>query len=178
MGAGQGDFDYAPGSLCQNRIVDLSCDIYGDGVNVAARLEGLAEPGGICISGTAFDHAVSKANVGFASLGEQRLKNIADPVRVYRVLLNPSKPGKIAGRSYWPGARTVILTTLLAGAPKGKRRVDKVPHGRWKTATFLAALRNDAHGAFAEGIATEINTYNGNNRNNGVVLPHRLDRDR
>ena len=96
-------------------IVDGS-DIYGDGVNVAARLEGLAEPGGICISGTAFDHAVNKANVGFASLGEQRLKNIADPVRVYRVLLNPSKPGKMAGRSYWPGARTVILTTLLAGA--------------------------------------------------------------
>ena len=59
-------------------------DIYGDGVNVAARLEGLAEPGGICISGTAFDHAVNKADVGFASLGEQRLKNIADPVRVYR----------------------------------------------------------------------------------------------
>ena len=86
-------------------IVDGN-DIYGDGVNVAARLEGLADPGGICISGTAFDHAVNKADVGFASLGEQRLKNIADPVRVYRVLLNPGKPGKIAGRSYWPGTRT------------------------------------------------------------------------
>ena len=71
-------------------IVDGN-DIYGDGVNVAARLEGLAEPGGICISGTAFDHAVNKADVGFASLGEQRLKNIADPVRVYRVLLNPGR---------------------------------------------------------------------------------------
>ena len=76
-------------------IVDGS-DIYGDGVNVAARLEGLAEPGGICISGTAFDHVVNKADVSFASLGEQRLKNIADPVRVYRVLLDPSKPGKIS----------------------------------------------------------------------------------
>jgi adenylate cyclase len=94
-------------------IVDGS-DIYGDGVNVAARLEGMAEPGGICISGTAFDHAVNKADVGFASLGERRLKNIADPVRVYRVLLNPGKPGKMAGRSYWLGARTAILATLLA----------------------------------------------------------------
>jgi adenylate cyclase len=47
-------------------------DIYGDGVNLAARLEGLAEPGGICISGAAFDHAVNKTDVGFASLGERR----------------------------------------------------------------------------------------------------------
>jgi adenylate cyclase len=55
---------------------------YGDGVNVTARLESLAEPGGICISGTAFDHAVHKAGVGFESLGEKQLKNTADPVRV------------------------------------------------------------------------------------------------
>jgi class 3 adenylate cyclase len=60
-------------------IVDGN-DIYGDGVNVAARLESLAEPGGICVSGTAFDHVVHKADVGFASLGEQRLKNIAPGV--------------------------------------------------------------------------------------------------
>jgi adenylate cyclase len=70
-------------------------DIYGDGVNIAARLEAMAEPGGICISGTAFDHAVHKVDVGFADLGVQRLKNIADPVRVYRVLLDPDKARKI-----------------------------------------------------------------------------------
>ena len=69
-------------------------DIYGDGVNIAARLETMAEPGGICISGTAFDHAVHKVDVGFASLGAQRLKNIADPVRAYRVLLDPEKWGR------------------------------------------------------------------------------------
>jgi adenylate cyclase len=89
-------------------IVDGN-DIYGDGVNVAARLESLAEPGGICVSGTAFDHVVHKADVGFASLGEQRLKNIADPIRVYRVLLNLGDAGKRAGRSYWPGTRVLIL---------------------------------------------------------------------
>ena len=89
-------------------------DIYGDGVNVAARLEGLAEPGGICISGTAFDHAVNKADVGFASLGVQRLKNLADPVRVYRVLLNPDDAGKKVGRSYRPGARTLVLAGIGA----------------------------------------------------------------
>ena len=94
-------------------IVDGN-DIYGDGVNVAARLEGLAEPGGICISGTAFDHAVNKADVGFASLGEQRLKNITDPVRVYRVLLNPGDAGKKAGRPYRPSTRLKILAGIGA----------------------------------------------------------------
>jgi adenylate cyclase len=98
-------------------IVDGS-DIYGDGVNVAARLESLAEPGGICVSGTAFDHVAHKVDVGFASLGEQRLKNITNPVRVYRVLLNPGDAGKKAGRPYWPNARLKILAgagALLLG---------------------------------------------------------------
>jgi TolB-like protein/tetratricopeptide (TPR) repeat protein len=94
-------------------IVDGN-DIYGDGVNVAARLEGLAQPGGICVSGTAFDHVVNKADVGFTSLGEKRLKNIADPVRVYRILLDPSKAGKKAGQAYWPGTRTLILAGIGA----------------------------------------------------------------
>ena len=94
-------------------IVDEG-DIYGDGVNVAARLEALAEPGGVCVSGTAFDHVANKADVGFTSLGEKRLKNIADPVRVYRILLDPSKAGKKAGRSYWPGTRTLILAGIGA----------------------------------------------------------------
>ena len=60
-------------------------DIYGDGVNVAARLEGLADPGGICISGTVFDQVKGKLDAGFEDLGQQEVKNIADPVRVYRV---------------------------------------------------------------------------------------------
>jgi adenylate cyclase len=60
-------------------------DIYGDGVNVAARLEGLADPGGICISGTVFDHVKGKLDAGFEDLGSQQIKNIAEPVRTYRV---------------------------------------------------------------------------------------------
>ncbi|QIA24791.1 adenylate/guanylate cyclase domain-containing protein [Mesorhizobium sp. AA22] len=60
-------------------------DIYGDGVNVAARLEGLAEPGGVLISGTAFDQVERKLNFEFEFLGEQKLKNIEKPVRLYRV---------------------------------------------------------------------------------------------
>lgn len=89
-------------------IVDEN-DIYGDGVNIAARLEAMAEPGGVCISGTAFDHAVHKVDVGFASLGEQRLKNIADPVRAYRLLLDPAASGKVTAAPHRPRPRVMIL---------------------------------------------------------------------
>ena len=58
-------------------------DILGDGVNVAARLEGIAEPGGICISSSAYDQVRGKVEVEFADLGEQSLKNIKRPVRAY-----------------------------------------------------------------------------------------------
>jgi len=61
-------------------------DIFGDGVNIAARLEGIAEPGGICISSAAYDQVLGKITVEFADLGEQRLKNIERPVRVFRVM--------------------------------------------------------------------------------------------
>jgi adenylate cyclase len=63
--------------------------IYGDGVNIAARLEGLAEGGGICISGTVYDQIKNKLALAYDSLGEQAVKNIAEPVRVYRVQLQP-----------------------------------------------------------------------------------------
>ena len=59
--------------------------IYGDGVNVAARLEGLAEPGGVCISGAVRDQLRGKLDVHFEDLGPQAIKNIPEPVRVYRV---------------------------------------------------------------------------------------------
>jgi adenylate cyclase len=58
-------------------------DIHGDGVNIAARLEGLAEPGGICVAGTVFDHAKGKVELTFDDLGEQQVKSIPEPVRVY-----------------------------------------------------------------------------------------------
>jgi adenylate cyclase len=65
-------------------------DLYGDGVNIAARLEGIAEPGGILVSGTAYDHAKNNIKVGFDDLGPQALKNIAQPVRAYRVAGTPA----------------------------------------------------------------------------------------
>src|SRR5207248_7243996 len=66
-------------------IIVEGSDIHGDGVNVAARLEALAEPGGICVSGIVHDQVRDKLDLAFDDLGEQALKNIARPLRVYRV---------------------------------------------------------------------------------------------
>ncbi|MFO1071089.1 MAG: LuxR C-terminal-related transcriptional regulator, partial [Geminicoccaceae bacterium] len=60
-------------------------DVYGDGVNIAARLEQLCEPGGVLVSGTAYDHLHGRLDLAFAPMGEQRVKNIERPVRVYRL---------------------------------------------------------------------------------------------
>src|SRR5204862_1148593 len=63
-------------------------DILGDGVNVAARLEGIAEPGSICLSSSAYEQILGKLELQFADLGDQFLKNIARPVRTYAVMLS------------------------------------------------------------------------------------------
>jgi adenylate cyclase len=70
-------------------VIEEGDTIYGDGVNIAARLESLAEPGGICLSKTAFDHIETKLPLGYEYLGEQTVKNIAKPVPAYKVLMEP-----------------------------------------------------------------------------------------
>ncbi len=70
-------------------VIEEEDSIYGDGVNIAARLEGLADPGGICISGTAYDHIENKIPLHYDFLGEHEVKNIARPVRVYRAIIDP-----------------------------------------------------------------------------------------
>jgi adenylate cyclase len=74
-------------------VVVEGSDLYGDGVNLAARLETLADPGGICISGDVYRHVRSKLNLDFQDMGEQKVKNIAEPVHAYRVKTNGSEPG-------------------------------------------------------------------------------------
>ncbi|MDK1493104.1 adenylate/guanylate cyclase domain-containing protein [Sinorhizobium sp. 7-81] len=96
-------------------------DIHGDGVNIAARLEALAEPGGIAISGSAYDQLRTKLAVGFLSLGEQKVKNIPEPVRVYRVVLDPTAAGKTVAAPRTRGAGlaaaiTAAVAAILAGA--------------------------------------------------------------
>ena len=75
-------------------------DIFGDGVNVAARLEGLAMPGSICVSARVQEDAAGKVDLAFEDLGDQQLKNIVRPVRVYRVrdIATPAKASAFAGR--------------------------------------------------------------------------------
>lgn len=141
-------------------------DIYGDGVNIAARLEAMAEPGGICISGTAFDHAVHKVDVGFAGLGELRLKNIADPVRVYRVQLNPEDTGKIVSVPQRHGSRAMILTgfagllvAFLAGVLAWQWHEVSAPERPAVAVLPFANLSGDpSQDYFADGITDDLIT--------------------
>jgi adenylate cyclase len=78
-------------------VIEDESRIFGDGVNIAARLEGLAEAGGVCISGTAFDHVKNKVPVGYQYLGKQTVRNISDPVMTYKLLMEPEGVGKVIG---------------------------------------------------------------------------------
>jgi len=94
-------------------IVVADDDVFGDGVNVAARLEALAKPGEVLISGTAFDHLKKKLEYGYRFQGERKVKNIAEPVRVYSVLPD-SDAGTVLGRQRLsPKAWRWILTAAV-----------------------------------------------------------------
>ena len=95
-------------------IVDRD-ELYGDGVNVAARLEGLAEPGGICVSRKVVDEVGDKLDVGYAFQGEQSVKNIERPIPVYRVVLAPRAAGQIIGERP-PGHAARTRPALMAAA--------------------------------------------------------------
>jgi adenylate cyclase len=92
-------------------------DIFGDGVNIAARLEGLAEPGGICISRGIHDHVMKKLPYEFEDLGEKSVKNIAQPIRVFRLILDGRKSEPPAGEPVAPSLDVGIdLPSLADGA--------------------------------------------------------------
>lgn len=76
-------------------IVDQD-NLYGDGVNISARLEAMADPGGVCVSGSVYDLVHSKVPLTFESLGFRKLKNISNPIQVYRVLVAPEPAGRIS----------------------------------------------------------------------------------
>jgi adenylate cyclase len=98
-------------------IVEEDNRIYGDGVNIAARLEGLAEGGGICISGTAYDQLKNKLELGYEYLGEHSVKNIAAPVRAYKILMEPEAAGKVIGekRKTKRWMAVVVAVVILIG---------------------------------------------------------------
>ena len=91
----------------QGDVVVEGDDIFGDGVNVAARLEGLADPGGICVSARVQEDAAGKLNLSFEDLGERRLKNIARLVRVYAV--KPVAAPGLSRPSYAASRRTAAI---------------------------------------------------------------------
>jgi len=95
--------------------------IYGAAVNIAARVEGLAEGGGICISSNAYDQVKNKLTLGYEYIGEHSVKNIAEPVRVYRILMGPEAAGKVIGeereriRQWQRTALAVAIVLILVG---------------------------------------------------------------
>jgi TolB-like protein/class 3 adenylate cyclase/Flp pilus assembly protein TadD len=95
-------------------------EIYGNGVNVAARLETLADAGGICISGRVLEQVENNVDVGFAFLGAQNVKNIAKPVNVYKILFDRKFAGKTINSAgapawRWPAATVIALVILTLG---------------------------------------------------------------
>jgi adenylate cyclase len=94
--------------------------IYGDGVNIAARVEGLADPGGICISGSAYEQIENKLALGYDYIGEHTVKNIVKPIRVYRVPTGPETLQKVteekAPAPQWQRAALAVVIALLVVA--------------------------------------------------------------
>jgi len=78
-------------------VIQDGDNLYGEGVNIAARIEGLADAGGVCISRNAYDHIKNKLTLGYEYIGEHDVKNIKDPVRVYKVLMGAEDAGKLIG---------------------------------------------------------------------------------
>jgi TolB-like protein/class 3 adenylate cyclase/tetratricopeptide (TPR) repeat protein len=145
-------------------------DIYGDGVNVAARLEGLAEPGGICVAGSVYSQVKGKLDVAFVASGLHQVKNIAEPVDTYRVALDGVAAAPVVSRPAPAGARprrwlmpaagaAVVALGLLGGIwhfwpgtppPEGRPGIAVLPFNNFGG--------DEATGRLADGITEDIIT--------------------
>jgi formylglycine-generating enzyme required for sulfatase activity/class 3 adenylate cyclase len=98
-------------------VIIASDDIYGDGVNIAARVQALAQPGSVYISGGVYEQVKNKLVCGYQSLGDERLKNITDPVRIYRVLPDPEAVAHAKKHHRtWAAIAAALLVVAGAGA--------------------------------------------------------------
>jgi adenylate cyclase len=127
----------------QGDVVYDESRVYGDGVNIAARLEGIAEPGGVCISGKVFDEIQGRIEVACIDLGPQQLKNIAHEIRVYRLELisNPLVP---------PAASGTLPSESRAAAANREYRASLA------VLPFRTLQQDESDAYFAEGIIDDI----------------------
>ena len=160
-------------------VIEKDDTIYGDGVNIAARLESLADGGGICISGSAFDQVGKKLPLGYEYLGEQSVKNIDKPIRVYKVRTEPEAEGKVIGERprlkvwHWTAIYGLAVLIIVAGVlavwefyvrpDVAPASVEKMAHPL-PTEPSIAVLpfdnmsKDPEQGYFCDGITEEIIT--------------------
>jgi class 3 adenylate cyclase len=113
-------------------IIEEESRIYGDGVNIAARLEALADPGGICISRTAYDQIEDKLPLGYEYLGEKTVKNTPKPIRAYKVIIEPEKFTKRFIRQF---------TKKISGDGQHEDIQAGLPQSKIETATISSRKR-------------------------------------
>ncbi len=137
-------------------------DVFGDGVNVAARLEGLAAPGGICITRSVRDHIQDRVEYDFDDLGDQHVKNIARPVRVFRLVFDPDAPP-----AQLSAPRAVPLATYEGAASGVAMGSEAVEISFWQSveaggtpAEYHAYLERYPHGSFATLAQTRLASAN------------------
>lgn len=146
-------------------IIAEDDDVHGDGVNIAARLQGLADPGGIVISGSAYDQVSNKINVSLESLGEQSVKNIAKPIRAYRVLLDNSSArsrlamGLLRRRNLSRGAISAALAAIaVAGWVWVNSRQTTIAQPSIAVLPFSNLSGDPADGRLANGMTVDTIT--------------------
>jgi adenylate cyclase len=148
-------------------------DIYGGGVNIAARLEALAAPGGICVARNVYNQVKDKVAIGFAPMGEHRVKNIPEPVTAYRVIAGPRQAAKPLGIRKWPAVALAAAGVLLLagggawlsqrvnenspapGAPQAVHQMALDPH-RLAVLPFVNISASAEDEYFSDGITEEL----------------------
>jgi TolB-like protein/class 3 adenylate cyclase len=158
-------------------------DLMGDGVNIAARLERVAEAGGVAISGTAYDQLQGKLNAPFEFLGDQRLKNIDRPVRAYKVRLDGKSPALLSRvraidtRSLLIGASALLLMLAAVGWLSWSRHSPALV-GRASLAVlpFANIAGDEGTGRLADGLTEDIITDLSRYRNMDVIAHNSTER--